>query len=125
MDIAEKLRRLREMKNLSQGDIENRTGLKRSYVSRVEHGHTVPSVETLEKLSRGLEVPLYQLFYDGETAPPDALPPNGHAGWPSGRKSTRLFTQFRQALARMSDGDREILLFVAGKMANHTPRKHA
>ena len=69
MLIGERLRALREAKKLSQGDVEERSGLKRSYISRVEHGHTVPSVETLEKLARALEVPLYQLFYEGEKPP--------------------------------------------------------
>jgi len=54
--IGERLRVLREQKNLSQGDIEKKTGLLRCYVSRVENGHTVPSVETLEKFARALEV---------------------------------------------------------------------
>jgi transcriptional regulator with XRE-family HTH domain len=65
MDIGERLKSLREGKNLSQGDVEQRTGLLRCYVSRVENGHTVPAVETLEKFSRALEIPLYQLFYEG------------------------------------------------------------
>ncbi len=69
MIIGERFRTLREQKNLSQGDIESRTGLLRCYISRVENGHTVPSVETLEKMARALEVPLYQLFYDGEQPP--------------------------------------------------------
>jgi len=55
---------------LSQGDIERRTGLLRSYITRVEHGHTVPSLETLERLAAALDVPLYQLFYEGEEPPP-------------------------------------------------------
>jgi len=62
MLIGDRLRAIREAKKLFQGDIEERSGLKRSYVSRVENGHTIPSVETLEKLGRALEVPLYQLF---------------------------------------------------------------
>src|SRR5438309_11412048 len=69
MVIGDRLRALREEKNLSQGDIEKRTGLLRCYISRVENGHTVPAIETLEKLARALEVPLYQLFYDGEEPP--------------------------------------------------------
>lgn len=60
------IRAIREQKWLSQGDIERRSGLKRAYISRVEHGHTAPSVETLEKMARALEVPLYQLFYEEE-----------------------------------------------------------
>lgn len=69
MVICDRLRTLREGKKLSQGDIEKRTGLLRCYISRVENGHTVPTVETLEKMARALEVPLYRLFYDGETPP--------------------------------------------------------
>ena len=69
MLIGDRLRAIREAKKLFQGDIEERSGLKRSYVSRVKNGHTIPSVETLEKLARALEVPLYQLFYEGEKPP--------------------------------------------------------
>src|SRR6266480_7411725 len=69
MVISDRLRAIREQKDLSQGDIEQRTGLKRCYVSRVENGHTVPSIETLEKLARALEVPMYQLFCDEEQLP--------------------------------------------------------
>ncbi len=69
MIIGDRLRALREEKKLSQGDIEKRSGLFRCYISRVENGHTVPAIETLEKLARALEVPMYQLFYDGEEPP--------------------------------------------------------
>jgi transcriptional regulator with XRE-family HTH domain len=68
--LSDRLRSIREKKNLSQRDIEKRTGLLRCYVSRVENGHTVPAVETIEKFARALEVPTYQLFYDGDK-PPD------------------------------------------------------
>jgi transcriptional regulator with XRE-family HTH domain len=67
--IGERLRTIRESKSLSQGDIEKRTGMLRCYTSRVENGHTVPSIETLAKYAQALEIPLYQLFYDGEEAP--------------------------------------------------------
>src|ERR1700680_4877543 len=69
MVIGERLRALREEKHLSQGQIEKRSGLLRCYISRVEHGHTIPSVETLKKMCRALEVPLYQLFYDAKNPP--------------------------------------------------------
>src|SRR5260370_27766909 len=69
MIIGDRLRALREEKKLSQGDIEKRTGLLRCYISRVENGHTVPAIETLEKMARALEVPLYQLFYEGQEPP--------------------------------------------------------
>ena len=69
MVIGDRLRELREQKKLSQGDIEKRTGLLRCYISRVENGHTVPAIETLEKMARAFEVPMYQLFYDGDEPP--------------------------------------------------------
>src|SRR5579863_10709071 len=74
MDIGNQLRSLREEKNLSQLDIEQRTGLLRCYLSRVENGHTVPAIETLEKLARALEMPLYQLMYDGDEPPQQDVP---------------------------------------------------
>ena len=64
MIIGERLRDLREQKKTSQGDVEKRTGLLRCYISRVENGHTVPSLDTLEKMARALEVPTYRLFTD-------------------------------------------------------------
>jgi transcriptional regulator with XRE-family HTH domain len=64
MVIGERLKDLREQKKMSQGDVEKRTGLLRCYISRVENGHTVPSVETLEKMARALEIPTYRLFTD-------------------------------------------------------------
>jgi transcriptional regulator with XRE-family HTH domain len=76
MIIGDRLRAVREEKKLSQGDIEERTGLLRCYISRVENGHTVPAIETLEKMARALEIPLYQLFYDGEEPPPHPNLPN-------------------------------------------------
>src|SRR5579862_7809466 len=85
MVIGDRLRTLREDKNLSQGDIENRTGLLRCYISRVENGHTVPAVETLEKFARALEVPIYQLFYDGEETPALSRPRRAAIWGDSGR----------------------------------------
>jgi transcriptional regulator with XRE-family HTH domain len=66
MVIGERLRQLREQRKLSQGDMEERTGLLRCYTSRVENGHTVPMLETLEKYARTLDIPVYRLFYEGD-----------------------------------------------------------
>jgi transcriptional regulator with XRE-family HTH domain len=122
MIIGDRLRGLREEKKLSQGDIEKRTGLLRCYISRVENGHTVPAIETLEKMSRALEVPLYQLFYDGEE-PPELpnLPKRKTAdeiAWGSTGKEARFLTMFRRLLGRINEGDRRLLLHMAQKMAN-------
>jgi transcriptional regulator with XRE-family HTH domain len=95
MVIGERLRALREEKHLSQGHIEKRTGLLRCYISRVENGHTVPSIETLEKMSRALEVPLCQLFYESENPP--VLPKYKSVkkpSWESSGKEARLMAKF-------------------------------
>jgi transcriptional regulator with XRE-family HTH domain len=120
MIIAERLRTLREHKNLSQGDIENRTGLLRCYISRVENGHTVPAVETLEKFARALEVPMYELFYDGEEPPKlQNLPGRKSAtdiAWGSTGKDARWLNKLRRLLARTDANDRKLIMFMVTKM---------
>lgn len=121
MVTADRLRALREEKKLSQGDIEKRTGLLRCYISRVENGHTVPAIETLEKLARAMEVPMYQLFYDGQEPPKLRSLPKSRAGgdmsWGSSGKDAKMLDQFRRALARMDGRHRKILLLMVQKMA--------
>jgi transcriptional regulator with XRE-family HTH domain len=121
MIIGDRLRELREHKKLSQGDIEERCGLLRCYISRVENGHTVPSIETLEKLARALEVPLYQLFYDGEQPPPlPNLPKRKTEAdllWGSSGKDAHLLGKFRRLLSQMEEAHRQLLLHMAQKMA--------
>ena len=121
MVICDRLRDLRESKNLTQGDIEKRTGLLRCYISRVENGHTVPSIETLEKLARALEIPLYQLFYEGKEPPklPNLVKPktSGDIVWGSSGKEALYLHKLRKCLSRTADRDRRILLSVAQKLA--------
>jgi transcriptional regulator with XRE-family HTH domain len=120
MIIGDRLRLLREQKRFSQGEIEKRTGLLRCYISRVENGHTVPAVETLEKFARALEVPLYQLFYDGEEPPKLPMIPKrrsaGALAWGDTGKDARTLAKFRQLLSRADEDDRRLLLFMAKKM---------
>ena len=124
MYIAERLRTLREAKQLSQGDIEKRTGLLRCYISRVENGHTVPAVETLEKFCRALEVPIYHLFYDGEEPPKPALSGNETEDWATSGKGKRLFIKLRHALSLTNETDRNLLLHLAEKMSQAKRRGH-
>jgi len=122
MIIGDRLRMLREEKNLSQGDIEKRTGLLRCYISRVENGHTVPAVETIEKFARALEVPIYELFYDGDQPPPASV--TRHASknrkdeYGAAGKQARLMDKFRRLLGQMDQRDRNVLLATAKKMAS-------
>jgi transcriptional regulator with XRE-family HTH domain len=109
MVIGERIRTLRVEKKLSQGDIEARTGLLRCYISRVENGHTVPAIETLEKLSRAIGIELYQFFVEG--APANGARPI----------STAKYAQFAEDIEikaqRMSSPDRKLLLRIAGLLA--------
>ena len=121
MIIGDRLRELRDGKNLSQGDIEKRTGLLRCYISRVENGHTVPAIETLEKLARALEVPLYQLFYEGDEPPklPNLLKRKtaDDIAWGSSGKPAMYLHKLRKCLSKAGDEDRKLILAMAQKMA--------
>jgi transcriptional regulator with XRE-family HTH domain len=121
MLVGDRLRELRIEKKLSQGDIEKRTGLLRCYISRVENGHTVPSVETLEKLARALEVPIYQLFYEGNEPPkiPEFAKrlPSADEEWGTTGKWAAFWGRLKSLLGRMEESDRKLLLVMALKMA--------
>lgn len=109
MDIGKRLKELREAKGLSQGDVERRSGLLRSYISRVEGGYTAPSLPTLEKFASALGVEPYQLLFRGEGKPAavktheqDTLPKPA-------KKLLKLFGD-------MSSPDRKLLITIAGKI---------
>jgi transcriptional regulator with XRE-family HTH domain len=121
MIIGERLRALREEKKFSQGDIEKRTGLLRCYVSCVENGHTTPNVETLEKMARALEIPMYKLFYDGEEPPklPHLLKrkTTDDILWGNSGKDARTLVKFCRLFGRMKEDDLGLVLFMAQRMA--------
>jgi len=118
MIIGEGLRVLWEQKRFSQGEIERRTGLLRCYTSRMENGHTVPAIETLEKYAQALEVSMYQLFYDGEEPPkPPKLPKGAGNEWGSSGKEARLLEKFPRLLRHAKETDRNMLLGMARQMA--------
>ena len=125
MIIGERIRQLRESKHLSQGDMEKRTGLLRCYTSRVENGHTVPSIETLEKYARAMDIPLYEIFYEDEGTPkrlhlPNASESNGDT------LDSGEWAAFVKQLGRMNEQDRRTLYFMAKKMGQPTrPRLHS
>jgi transcriptional regulator with XRE-family HTH domain len=120
MLIGEKLRALRDTKKLSQGEIEKRTGLLRCYTSRVENGHTVPSVETLEKYARALDIPLYRLFYEDEKPARDAAP-----ALRLNDNTTKIkeLTPFAKVFQSLNDKDRRLLLVLANQMAKKRERR--
>jgi transcriptional regulator with XRE-family HTH domain len=120
MEIGQWLRDIRNAKKLSQGDVERRTGLLRCYVSRVEHGHTVPSLETIEKFARAFAVPTYQLFIGADEKPspvPHAIRTMGK-GKSFGRtaKEEQYLIKFWRLLSKMKERDRTVLFSLAHAM---------
>jgi DNA-binding XRE family transcriptional regulator len=123
MLIGKRIRQMRERKGLSQGDIEAVSGMLRAYISRVEHGHTVPSLETMERFAAALDVPLYLLFCEGEDAPPTgnltpvkttdtmAKQPGRHGS------EARTLTMLKGLTQRMVESDKELLLDFANQLA--------
>jgi transcriptional regulator with XRE-family HTH domain len=111
MNIGETIRSFRLQKGMSQGDIEKRTGLLRCYLSRVENGHTIPSLDTLAKIAGSMEVPLAQFFADapaGEAA--KQLPQLSD-------EEVRFLTQIRRYSSNLNDSDRKLVLAMVKKMA--------
>ena len=122
MEIGQKLRELREERHLSQGDIQQKTGLLRCYVSRVENGFTVPNVETLEKFASALKVPLYRFFTEGERVKmPKLATSNPESAWEVSSYHRREIRQFAKTFSQMDDRKQTLLLHLAQKMA----RRHS
>ncbi len=112
MNIGETIRSFRLQKGMSQGDIEKRTGLLRCYLSRVENGHTIPSLDTLSKIATAMEMPLGQFFADHASD-------NGHSrNVPQlSEDEVRFLTQIRRYSSALNDSDRKLVLAMVKKMA--------
>ena len=111
MNIGETIRNFRLQKGMSQGDIEKRTGLLRCYLSRVENGHTIPSLDTLAKISAAMEVPLAQFFAENGNG-------DGNKGLPQlSEEEVRFLTQIRRYSSGLNDSDRKLVLAMVKKMA--------
>jgi transcriptional regulator with XRE-family HTH domain len=115
MQIGTTIRGYRLQKGMSQGDIEKRTGLLRCYLSRVENGHTVPSLDTLAKIAGALDLPLAQFFAE------DSLGREMNT-----QKLTddelRFLTQIRRYATNLNDSDRKLLLAMVKKFATTAVR---
>lgn len=123
MIVGERIRALREEKKLTRGDIQERTGLQRTYIWRVENGYTVPAIETLEKFARGLGVPIYKFFYEGKGRPP--LVPVTESGglWGANGEDKKMLRRFRRLLGRMDEAERSLLVYLAEEMARRADDK--
>jgi len=110
MKIGTTIRAHRLQRGLSQGDIEKKTGLLRCYLSRVENGHTVPSLDTLSKIAVALDVPISQFFSD------DGVERHAHAQKLSDEE-LKFLTQIRRYSPNLNENDRKLLLAMARKFA--------
>ena len=113
MIVGERIRALREAKGFSQGDMEKCSGLLRCYISRVENGHATPSLPSLEKMARALDVSLYLFFYDCDVL----LASDSKPGWQTDLGEQPGLFELRQLLGKMSNKNRRLLLFIARYMA--------
>lgn len=127
INVGAHLRAERRSRNLSQADLERRTGLARCRISWLEHGRAVPTIETLEKIADALEIPVYRLLYDGDDAA-QAMQPSGEAAANGDRRRSRknevqMLRELREQVSRMREDDRRLLLFIARKMARRGRRR--
>lgn len=114
MLIGERLKAIREAKGMSQGDIENKTGFMRSYVSRIENGHTVPHLNTLEKWARALGLSLGQLFaFDNERNPVPQAIPDWKEGFGGTRAEARFLKRMCGVFAKLNESERQLVLIAA------------
>jgi len=118
--IGERLRAWREYKALSLADMEKRTGLFRYHISRIENGHTTPTLGTLARFARAFEVPAFHLVYEeGDLYPPAALPENmtsNESFARLSRKELRILERFYQLMRQLSDRNRRLLFSLARRM---------
>jgi transcriptional regulator with XRE-family HTH domain len=111
MNIGETIRNFRLQKGMSQGDIEKRTGLLRCYLSRVENGHTIPSLDTLAKIASAMDVALASFFSE---APTDNTMKTGPQ---VSDDVLRFLNQIRRYSPGLNDSDRRLVLTMVKKMA--------
>jgi len=123
LPIGARIRQLRDQRGFTQGDIEQKTGLMRCYISRVENGFKVPCLETLEKFAAALDLPLYRLFYSGSGAPPMS-PPTARPSHQdflqlTGKKGpeARFLRKLGSLWSQMGDLEHQVLFDVASRLA--------
>jgi hypothetical protein len=70
-------------------------------------------------MARALEIPMYQLFYDGDEPPKlPNLPNREENAWGSSGKDARYLSKLRRLLGRTEEDNRKLILYMAQKMAS-------
>jgi len=116
--IGERMRLYRNTRNLSQLEVEQRTGLRRYNISRVENGHTTPTLATVDKITRALGIPLYQLFYECRVSRANAVTLKHRSRRPQSRREDAYMKRLQRSLIRIPAARRRLLLFLASYLAS-------
>lgn len=122
--VGSRLRELRKAKNLSQVQVAKRARVLPCYVSQVEANRLTPSLESLQRLTSAIEVPLYTLFYDGKKP---AVPHRVTVAKPrpifgARKNEDQYLSRFRRAFRRLESADQQFLVTVAKIMAARSKR---
>jgi len=62
--FGERLKHVRREKGLSQGELADRAGINRSYLSMIENGHSSPTMDVVERLAAGIGISVWRLISD-------------------------------------------------------------
>jgi len=67
LQVASAVRDLRHVRNLSQRQLAARMGVPRTYISKIENGKAMPTLSSLDRLARALQVDISALLRDAPT----------------------------------------------------------
>jgi transcriptional regulator with XRE-family HTH domain len=67
LQVATAVRDLRHVRNLSQRQLAARMGVPRTYISKIENGKAMPTLSSLDRLARALQVDISALLRDAPT----------------------------------------------------------
>ncbi|MGA2607742.1 MAG: helix-turn-helix transcriptional regulator [Terriglobia bacterium] len=123
MQIGERLRCLREHENLTQDEVALRAGLVQRYIPRIENGHAVPKLETLEKWARAMQVPLYVFFYETKTPKISKRLTSRRIDWASSGEGARYLGKLCHALGRLSQSDLDLFISVVQRVGSKEYRR--
>lgn len=60
--LGKNMKRIRIQKGISQGDIVRALGVSRAFISNIENGKTNPTLSTIAKLAKALEISIEKLM---------------------------------------------------------------
>lgn len=115
MNLGHAIRDYRTQKGYSQGDLEKRTGLLRCYLSRVENGHTIPSLNTLAKIATAMDISLSELLMEGTPGVPQQTSRLRE-------EELRFLIQMRRYSVDLDEADRSLLVDMVRKFASVSPQ---